>query len=77
MKLAFRSKLVLAVAIGVIVFGATFTQSQGIVTGSISGVVQDPQGALVSGAKVRVTHLSTNRDFKAQTTSAGHGGCEC
>ncbi len=71
MKLTFRSKLVLVVAIGVIVFGATFARSQGIVTGSISGVVQDPQGALVAGAKVRATHLSTNRAFTAQTTSAG------
>jgi carboxypeptidase family protein len=71
MKLASRLRLVLVVAIGVIVFAATFARSQGIVTGSISGVVQDPQGAFVAGAKVSATHLSTNRTFTVQTASAG------
>ena len=44
---------------------------QGIVTGSISGTVEDPQGALVQGAMVAVTHLATNRQFTTQSNSAG------
>ena len=71
MRYHFRSGLVPLVAFGVIVFGATFAVAQGIVTGSISGVVQDPQGAVVAGAHVSAKHLATNREFKAQTNSAG------
>jgi outer membrane receptor protein involved in Fe transport len=56
---------------GTIVFGATFALAQGIVTGSISGVVQDPQGAVVAGANVTAKHLDTNREFKAKTNSTG------
>jgi len=54
-----------------LVFSATFAWAQGIVTGSISGVVQDPQGAVVPNANVTITHVSTNRVFTTQTTSAG------
>ncbi|HEX3818911.1 MAG TPA: carboxypeptidase-like regulatory domain-containing protein, partial [Candidatus Sulfotelmatobacter sp.] len=54
-----------------LVFAASFTLAQGIVTGSISGVVEDPQGAVVTNAKVTVTHIATNRVFTTETTSAG------
>lgn len=60
--------IVVLVALG---FGATFALAQGIVTGSISGVVLDPQGAVVAGAKVSATHIATNRGFKTETNSAG------
>ena len=53
------------------VFGSIFVLAQGIVTGSISAVVQDPQGAVVVGAKVSARHLATNREFKTETSSAG------
>jgi hypothetical protein len=71
MRYQFSSGLVCFVAFGVIVFGATFAVTQGIVTGSISGVVQDPQGAVVAGAHVSAKHLATNREFKGQTNSTG------
>ena len=44
---------------------------QGIVTGSISGTVMDPQGALVAGATVTATHLATNRQFTSQSSPNG------
>src|SRR5580704_17596697 len=62
----FASVLVL----GLIVFGSIFVLAQGIVTGSISAVVQDPQGAVVVGAKVSATQLDTNRAFKTETNAA-------
>ena len=71
MQYRLRSKLLSLVVFGLIVFGATFAVAQGIVTGSISGVVQDPQGAVVPGANVSAKHLATNREFKAQTNATG------
>ena len=44
---------------------------QGIVTGSISGTVQDPQGALISGATVHATQVATNRVFTTTSSSGG------
>src|SRR5438309_1765474 len=44
---------------------------QGIVTGSISGTVMDPQGAVVAAATVRATQVETNRVF---TTTSSNGG---
>jgi len=44
---------------------------QGIVTGSISGTVQDSQGAIVPGAKITATELSTNRTYTTVSTSGG------
>ena len=45
--------------------------AQGIVTGSISGTVQDAQGAVLTGARVTATQLGTNRELTTQTNSAG------
>ncbi len=67
MKSVFGGRITLAVAIATLIFGATFALGQGIVTGSISGVVQDPQGAVVPNANVTVTHLTTNRTFRTQS----------
>ena len=45
--------------------------AQGIVTGSISGTVLDPQGAVVGGAEVRATQLATNRVFTSTSSTSG------
>jgi hypothetical protein len=50
---------------------AVLVIAQGIVTGSISGTVLDPQGAVVSGANVRATQLETNRVFQTTSSNAG------
>jgi len=66
---AFRSTIL--VAAFCLVLAATLAIGQGIVTGSISGLVQDSQGAVVADAKVTATQLTTNRVFTTLTTSAG------
>jgi hypothetical protein len=66
-----RVRLVSVIVLGLTVFGSVFALAQGIVTGSISAVVQDPQGAVVVGAKISAKHLATNREFKTETNSAG------
>ena len=55
----------------IIALTASLAVGQGIVTGSISGVVLDPQGAVVSGAKVTAKQLATNRDYSTDSTAAG------
>src|SRR5580765_4629532 len=59
----------LVIVMLLLVTGMVF--GQGIVTGSISGIVLDPQGAVVAGADVRATHQETNRVF---STSSSNGG---
>jgi hypothetical protein len=51
--------------------GSRLAIAQGIVTGSISGTVEDPAGAVIPGAEVTATHVATNREFKTVSTSAG------
>ncbi len=46
-------------------------QGQGITTGSISGSVADPTGALIPGATVTATDLGTNHTVKTTTGKDG------
>jgi Carboxypeptidase regulatory-like domain/TonB-dependent Receptor Plug Domain len=73
MKLAFRSKqlrlTVFAVAACLMLAASGF--SQGIATGSLSGTVTDPTGAIVPGAKVVATNSSTGQEFTGETNEAG------
>src|ERR1700678_89359 len=45
--------------------------SQGIVTGSISGSVQDPSSAVIVGASITAIQEGTNATFKTESNSAG------
>ncbi|MEN6601197.1 MAG: carboxypeptidase regulatory-like domain-containing protein [Bryobacteraceae bacterium] len=47
---------------------AVYSQST---SGSMSGTVTDPNGAVVPGAKVVANHVPTNRDSETVTTAAG------
>src|ERR1700758_5388805 len=49
----------------------TDLRGQGIVTGSITGTVQDPSGAVVQGASVTALQAGTNSVAKTTTNSAG------
>jgi hypothetical protein len=40
-------------------------------SGSMSGTVTDPNGAVIPSAKVVATHLPTNRDYETVTTASG------
>ena len=48
-----------------------FAWAQGIVTGSVSAVVQDSQGAVISGAEVRAVNIDTKQEFRTTSTAAG------
>ena len=68
MRMPFRA---LILSSTMLLFCATLTFGQGIVTGSISGTVEDSQGAVVPGASVQATQLETKRVF---TTTSSNGG---
>src|SRR5260370_739676 len=59
--LPFVSSVLLFAAI---VFGQAFT-------GSISGLVTDPTGALLTGANITITDIAKNTTYKAATNEAG------
>src|SRR5260370_28478993 len=52
-------------------FLATSAFSQGIATGTISGTVTDPSGAVLPGALVKAVSLATNQEFTGETNAAG------
>src|SRR4051812_16513613 len=72
MKLTLRWSMIASFAfvMGLQAF-APLVFGQGIVTGSISGTVEDPQGALVAGANVRATQVETNRVFATVSSKGG------
>src|SRR6266404_9817348 len=54
-----------------LIFAAAFAMAQGIVTGSISGTVEDAQGAVVTNAKVTAKDTATNREYSGDTGGTG------
>jgi outer membrane receptor protein involved in Fe transport len=56
----------------ILVLGSTLAFGQGIVTGSISGVVQDPQKAVVPSAKITAVQSGTNATFTTQSNGEGY-----
>jgi hypothetical protein len=51
---------------------ASLAFGQGIVTGTISGTVEDAQGGVVSGATVRVLRVATGTQLSVQSNSQGY-----
>ena len=49
-----------------------FAFSQGIVTGSVSGTVQDQQGAAIPHAAVTAVQAGTNAEFKTESDAQGY-----
>src|SRR5256885_15108545 len=71
MEAAFRFNRLQLITLLALLFVATFTMAQGHVTGSISGTVEDAQGAVVANAKVVAKDVATNRQYP---TDSGTGG---
>ena len=65
------TKLFLLIALAILLPSAA-AWAQGIVTGSISGAVQDAQGAVVNGATVVAIQEGTNIRLTASTTGNGN-----
>ena len=69
LRIVMRFALCLAVAF---VLTASLLQAQTTIsTGSIVGIVTDPQGAVVGGAKVTITEKATGHVVTSSTTGAG------
>ncbi|HET9408208.1 MAG TPA: carboxypeptidase regulatory-like domain-containing protein [Candidatus Sulfotelmatobacter sp.] len=69
-RLSVRALAVIT-ALGVFLFAQIGAAQTTISTGSIQGVVTDPSGAVVSGAKVIISNKATGRVITVATTSAG------
>ena len=70
MSYDFRRKVGTLILTVLFVFSATFAFGQ-IVTGSLSGVVEDQQHAMVSGAKITAHQDGTSFERTTMTTDAG------
>jgi hypothetical protein len=66
----FRRILPMAYALCLVAACAAAAQAQ-VTTGNVRGVVTDPQGAVVPGAKVTITKKSSNESRAAQTSGEG------
>ena len=50
---------------------ATLAPAQGITTGTVSGTVTDPSGAVIPGAQVRLTNQANGLALEAQSNGEG------
>lgn len=67
-----NSKSYRIVSVLLVLFSAIIALAQTTVgTGSISGTVTDPSGAVLEGAKVTITNISTNQSFTVTSNSSG------
>jgi hypothetical protein len=64
-------KLRPALSITFLVFSCVFTAHAQVTTGTVRGVITDPNGAAVADAKVTITKKSTNISVTTQTSSGG------
>jgi outer membrane receptor protein involved in Fe transport len=72
MEAEFKLNKLQLLALLTLLFAATFAMAQGIVTGSISGTVEDAQGAVLTNAKITAKEVATNRVYSGETTSSGN-----
>ena len=72
MEAEFRFSKLQVLALLTLLFAAAFALGQGIATGSISGTVVDPTGAVVSLATVSAQNVETGLALTGQTNDAGY-----
>ena len=68
MRNGLQKYLLVLLTVGLCVLPAL---GQGASTGSLSGTVTDPKGAVVAGATVTVKNAATNQEFSTQTNNNG------
>jgi hypothetical protein len=61
----------IATVVAFLVFGTIGLHAQQAGSGSISGIVTDPSGAVVTGAEIRARNVSTNITRSARTSATG------
>jgi len=72
LEVVLRRVLITASMVCCVCLGATLTFGQGIVTGSISGTVLDPQGGAIVGAKVTAKNMDTNVEADLNSNQEGY-----
>jgi hypothetical protein len=66
------SRLLRACAVALLITGlAPFAHAQGVTTGVVTGVVVDPQGAVVPGVSVTALHVPSGTTYEGVTQSDG------
>ncbi len=60
-----------ALSVLVVALACTFTSHAQVTTGTVRGVISDPNGAAVTNAKVTITKKSTNVSSTTQTSGSG------
>lgn len=68
----FKTNLLALWAVLALLFVATPTMMAQIIRGALEGTVSDPNGALISGAKVTITNTATNKEVTANTNERGY-----
>src|SRR6266852_4267896 len=71
MQSNFRLNKLQLVVLLALLFATAFAMAQGIVTGSMSGTVEDPQGAVVTNAKITAKEIATNRVYTGDSSNGG------
>jgi hypothetical protein len=66
-----RKTNLIGLTVLVLWLGTILSFAQGTTTGQLSGVVTDPNGAVVQGANVTITNLQTNATREATTDASG------
>src|SRR2546426_9263083 len=67
-----RSLICLANALIVVAVYSLLAFGQVTTTGSLSGTVTDPTGAVIANASVTVKNIATNQEFTTQTNDNGN-----
>src|SRR5262245_29420412 len=69
-KAVFR-RLSQVIGLGIIVLACMVSTQAQVTTGNVRGIVQDPTGAVLAGAKVTITNKQTNVSATTQSTGQG------
>ena len=69
-KAVFR-RLSQVIGLGIVVLACLVSIQAQVTTGKVRGIVQDPTGAVIAGAKVTITNKNTNVSATSQSSGQG------